>query len=154
MYFPGVCRNLLFILSSFSRVKPEQVYLNLSLGCVCKTSSLSFFCVAAFGILPVVLCHLEMCFSKQVEVFVMLSRVKGLFCLFSNAVTFHGSFPALMLHNSWFLLQIFMADYLQPKLCFACNLIQLHLRLLYLSEFFSQDFLINCVCSFYNGMAT
>lgn len=72
----------------------------------------------------------------------MLSRVKGLLCLFSNAPTFRRSFPALMLPNSWFLLQIFMADYLQLKLCFACNLIQLHLSLLNL-KFFFQDFLIN-----------
>lgn len=73
------------------------------------------------------------CFSKQVEVFVMLSRVKGLLCLFSIAVTFHGSFRALMLPDSWCPLQIFMVDCLQPKLCFAHNLIQLHLRLLNVS---------------------
>lgn len=97
---------------------------------LCFQGLFPFFCVAVFGILPAVLCHLEMYFSKQVEVFVMLSRVKGLFCLCSNAVPFHGSFPALMLPNSWFPLQIFMVDYLQPKLCFVCNLIQLHLRFL------------------------
>lgn len=55
----------------------------------------------------------------------MLKKVKSLFCLFCNTVTFHRSFPALMLPNSRFPLQISMVDYLEAKLCFAHNLIQL-----------------------------
>lgn len=63
------------MLSPFTPIRTDQGYLNLSLGCVFKTSL--HFCVAAFGLLSVVLCHLEMCFSKQVEAFVMLSRIKA-----------------------------------------------------------------------------
>lgn len=117
MYSLAVCRNLLFILSPFSPVKPEQVYLNLSSVCVFKVSLQ--FCVVAFGLLPVVLCHLEMCFSKHIEVFVMLSRVKSFFCLLCTAVTFHRFFSALRLPNSWFLLHICVVDYLQWKFCFC-----------------------------------
>lgn len=65
----------MFMLFSFTPIRPDQGYFSLSLGCVFETSL--HFCVAAFGLLSAVLCHVEMCFSKQVEAFVMRSRIKA-----------------------------------------------------------------------------
>lgn len=65
----------LFMLFSFTSIRPDQGYFSLSLGCVFKTSL--HFCVAAFGLLSAVLCHVEMCFSKQVEAFILLRITKA-----------------------------------------------------------------------------